>query len=178
MDKKKRILVGSSVALLALGLMIAVNATVNATDTGKQGKMGFGRGSWMQGGPHQIQGYMGKRTGNLTFLENLGLPENATGEQAREALWDEKLKDLGLTQDSTLREYRQALDARMQAMQNERATKLKEKLGLSENVTNEEVMAAMKNWQHDNKELIGGLRHRPRGSFGAIPEGRFPPMSS
>ena len=67
---------------------------------------------------------------------------------------------------------------RMQAMQNERATKLKEKLGLSENVTNEEVMAAMKNWQHDNKELIGGLRHRPRGSFGAIPEGRFPPMSS
>lgn len=170
MDKNKRILVVGFAALLVLGgLAMVVNAVVNAMNATDVGTQGMGGCSMRRGFP----GHMNERMllGNLTVLENLGLPENASREQVREALWQKELKDLGLNEDSTLREYRQAIEAKMQAdqakmqaNQEERMQKIKEKLGLLENATQEDVMNAMKQWREENGRLpLGEGRGRGYG---------------
>ena len=150
MDTKKKMLIVGAAALMVIGLVMAVNVT-------QQGIKPAG-GGWMRGG-------WGKHvsTGNQTLmglLGNLGLPENATRQQISDALWEKKLKDLGLTEDSTMREYRQALEAKMQAANDERMQKLKEKLNLPANATREEVQNAMNQWRNDKKELLPGKGHR------------------
>lgn len=57
--------------------------------------------------------------GNMSAFQDLGLPENATREQISDALWQKQLKDLGLTEDSTLKEYKAALDAKMKTRKEE-----------------------------------------------------------
>ncbi len=155
MDKNKKILIVGVAILVVVGLVIAANAAVNATKfMEKRGINGFYKTGCIQTG---IPRHMLKRP----LLEGLGLPENASKEQIRDAMWDEELKDLGLTEDSTLREYRQALDAKLKAEQEnksleqeQRAQEIREKVGLPENATQEDIMNAMKQWREENKDMF------------------------
>jgi hypothetical protein len=142
MDAKKKILIVGAAALIVMGLVVAANAVVQGgTDASGKG--------WMRGG-------LGKRGVNSTFLQDLNLPANATREQISDAMWEKQLKDLGLTDGSTLAEYRQALKARMQSTQQERLQALKTKLNLPADATNEDVMNTMTKWRSDNKDLLQG----------------------
>jgi len=151
-NKKKIVLVGAAI-LLVLGLVMAVNAGLNATKAmEKHGMRGFSKeGCMRRGFPSQ----------NVTVLDNLGLPENATREQVREAVWEKKLTELGLTENSTIREFRQALETRMQAVRDERIQKLEEKLNLPANATQEDIKNAMHQLRNDSKELLSGKGGRP-----------------
>lgn len=153
MQNKKKMLALGAAALLVFGLVMAVNAVVNATKVmEKQGIDGFHRNGCMQGGfPRHMDN---------KFLEELGLPENASRKQVRDAVWDKQLKELGLTESSTIKEFRQALEARAQAMGEERIQKIKEKLNLPENATQEDIKNAMKQWRDENKGLLPGKGHR------------------
>ena len=159
MDAKKKLLIVGAAALMVVGLVMAVNVT-------QQGGKSPGIG-WMKGwGRHMPPG-------NQTLLANLGLPENATRQQISDAMWEKQLKDLGLTDDSTLREYRQALEAKRKTANDERMQALKEKLNLPANATQEDIQNATKQWRNDNKELLQGKGQRPGfGMRGGIGFGR------
>ena len=175
MEKTRKIMVfGALVAfvLLVAGLVMAVNITQKgAYSNGK----GCKQGGWNKHLP----------PGNLTLMDNLGLSENASREQVRDALWEKSLKDLGLTEDSTLKEYKQAIDAKMKTLQSERAanmteklSNIKEKLGLSENSTKDEVTTAMNKWREENKNTTLGEGHGyGRHGFGGLPGDGLPPIS-
>jgi len=157
MDIKGKVLIGGAVALMVVGLVMAVNVT-------QQGGKFPGMG-WMRGGGSQRM-----HQGNQSLMASLGLSDNATREQVSDAMWEKQLKDLGLTDDSTMREYRQALEAKMQAASDERDKQLKEKLNLPANATQEDVQNAMQQWRNDNKNLLEGKGSRPgpgmRGDMG------------
>ncbi len=77
-------------------------------------------------------------------LTDLGLTKNATHKEIREALFEEDLDELGLSWDSTVRELFDAQNERRQLMRGERLPVIKERLGLSEDATEEDVNAAIK----------------------------------
>jgi len=91
------------------------------------------------------------------MMEELGLPENATREQVDDALWEKRLKDLGLTWDSTIAEYRDAVKARMLERRQEGLKSMREKLGLAEDATEEQVKEALRQWREDNREMMPGM---------------------
>ncbi|MFH1126008.1 MAG: hypothetical protein V1703_02680 [Candidatus Altiarchaeota archaeon] len=143
MENKKKILVVGAVFLLIFGLIIAVNAVQGI---GKE-KKGIIKGGCMQWG--------GQKFANKTIMpDKLGLPENATREQISDAIWEKQLKDVGLTENSTLREYKQTIEAKMKADQQDRSQKIMEKLNLPANATQEDVMNAMKQWHEENKYML------------------------
>ncbi len=47
------------------------------------------------------------------LMEELGLLENASREEVMQARWQKHLKDLGLTEEDTIGEYREAVQARV-----------------------------------------------------------------
>jgi Spy/CpxP family protein refolding chaperone len=154
MDNKKKLLVVGAAVLMVLGVVIAANAT-------GLGKQGFAGKGWMKGG-------MGRHgQGNMTsFLSNLGLPNNATRQQISDAAWAKELKDLGLTDSSTLAEYRQALKAKMQSNQGQRMQDIGAKLNLPANATKADIQNAMKQWRAANKELLPGKGRMPGFGMG------------
>jgi|GEM_PF-2918409 len=92
-------------------------------------------------------------------LEELGLGENATSKQMREALFEENLDELGLCWDSTVRDFFDARNERKQLMWEERLPIIKERLGLPDDATEEDVKEAF-------KERRGvGFRGRHMGYF-------------
>jgi len=166
MNQKTKILVAGFVALLVFGMLVAVNAAIGGI--GKQERGDFSRHDCMIG----INVTSMNKTG---LFERLWLPKNVTRDKIQGAFWNKQLEDLGLTENSTLREYRQALEAKMQADREERNQKLMEKLSLSQNATTDEITDAMKKWREENKELLprGGihLRHgnwRGMGHIGVM----------
>jgi hypothetical protein len=138
MDTKKKILVVGAAALMVIGFVVAANAAV-------QGGAGAPWKGW---------GRQGMDKANLTA--SLGLPENATREQIGDAMWEKKIKDLGLTDSSTLAEYRQAVKAQMQSNMEQRKQGILAKLGLPADATKEDIQNAMQKWRQDNKELLPG----------------------
>jgi hypothetical protein len=143
MDSKKKILIVGAATLIVVGLVMAGSAADPAK--GFAGKWG------MHGG-------MGKHifSGNPRAMENLGLPDNATREEVEGAMWAKQLKDLGLTEDSTLREYRQALQSRLQDDRQDMERKIIEKLGLPANATRADAMNAMHQWRNDSEGIMQG----------------------
>jgi hypothetical protein len=83
-----------------------------------------------------------------TLFTDLGLPEDATPEEIREAVWEKRLADLGLTQDSTVGEFHEAMKAKMQ----ERHQQMLEKFGLDGDATPEEIREAMKAYCEENPD--------------------------
>ena len=146
--EKKRILIVGAFALTVIGVLMVANAN-------EQGKWMLSGKGWRRSGTDH-----NNLLGNITFLEGLGLPENASGEDIRQAIWEKELKDLGLTEDSTLRQYRQAVEARMQASREERLRNLRERMGLPENATAEDFQNAMVKWRADD---MGTFRHKSQG---------------
>jgi hypothetical protein len=69
-------------------------------------------------------------------------------------MWANNLKHLGLTDESTLREYRQAIAAKMQANRLDREMAMKQRLNLTADATQDELQAAIAKWRSDNKELL------------------------
>jgi hypothetical protein len=142
MDTKKLVLTIGAAALLVMGvIVVAGSADLGAAGfAGKRG-MGFARHG----------------AGNMSsILGELGLPAGATREQIDDARWERQIKDLGLTDASTLGEYRQALKAKMAANAAQRMQGVRTKLGLGANATDEEVRAAMGQWRQTNKDLLEG----------------------
>ncbi|MFH0863274.1 MAG: hypothetical protein V1875_09655 [Candidatus Altiarchaeota archaeon] len=131
--EKKRLFIAGAAALVVFGVFVAAAAAYE----GGQRLMGK---PWMKGG-------FGRQAvfGNLSFLEDMGLPDNATREEVQEALWQRHLKDLGLTEDSTLREYRLAVKAKGQSMQAEQGKQLRTRLGLAVDASDDDVRGAMQN---------------------------------
>ncbi len=125
--RTEKILVLGFAALLVTGLALA-----------------GGFGGWGIGG-----------AGCADRMGELGLSENATREEVREAVWQKKLSDLNLTEDSTVGELREAMEARMQQTRErmqERHQEMLGKLGLDEESTPEEVREAMKQYREDNPD--------------------------
>jgi hypothetical protein len=84
--EKKTMFAGLAV-LMTLGLVLAASA---AFDRGNPGPSGM-------------------RGNHTAMRQGLGLSENATFEEMREAMFDKRLTDMGLTEDSTIRELKAAL---------------------------------------------------------------------
>ncbi|MFH0860641.1 MAG: hypothetical protein V1921_05525 [Candidatus Altiarchaeota archaeon] len=145
---ERKIGIVALMALLAFGLVVAVNATDDAEDAGKRG--------FLHRGP-----CMGEKQGmNATaLLEGLGLSENATPDEVREALWQKRLEGLGLGEESTVGEFHAAVKAEMQ----ERRQEMLEKLGLGEDATPEEIREARKAYCKENPD---DCPKRMRGGFG------------
>ncbi len=131
MKKTNKILAAGITALSILGFA----AVVNAVDGEGLGMRGFG---------HAL-----KRGGNIggldktTLLEDLGLPEDATREQIMEARWQKRLTQLGVSEDSTVRDFHAAMKAHQTAQFEEHLAKLKEDLGLPADATQEAVQSAL-----------------------------------
>jgi hypothetical protein len=158
MDTKKKMLIVGAAALMVIGFVVAANAAVQgATDANGKG--------WMRGG-------WGKHGGNSTFLQDLNLPANATRDQISDAMWAKQLKDLGLTDSSTLAEYRQALKAKEQTNQEQRMKDLRTKLNLPADASSEDIQNAMQQWRNDNLGLLkGGMKGHGFGSGPGMPGG-------
>lgn len=135
---RKKFLVAGLSALLILGIVAAVNAVTDGL--GEQGRAGVFRGFGMKG----------FGMGKSPAIGDLGLPENATSPEIREALFQRRLAGFGLTEDSTIRELRLALEEQRQGM-------IRERLGLSEDAGGEEIQAALAEKAGDKP-----LRHRGR----------------
>ncbi len=138
-----------------IALMIFVGAASASADymRGKQGKGHRGMDPGMGGNIADV-------------IADLGLPEDATREDVREAMWAKKLADLGLTEDSTVGEFHVAMKAKNQEW---RADMLA-KLGLAEDAQPEDVRAAMKAYCVENpddcpKKGRGPNGHGPKGGF-------------
>jgi hypothetical protein len=151
MDAKKKIMIVGAAALIVVGLIAAANAAVQAGAAA----------------PWKGWGKRGMGLANLT--QSLGLPENATRQQIGDAMWEKQITDLGLTDSSTLAEYRAALKAKMQEGQEERMQGVRAKLSLPANATRDDIMDAMKQWRAGNKELL-------QGAMGGHGIGRGPGM--
>ena len=143
MDTKKKVLIFGAAALLVMSAIMVASAA--------------GQGAWLNGKGFRGVGW-GRHapSGNFTGLSSLGLPENATGEQVSDALWEKHLKELGLTDDSTMRQYRQALKAKMQANQEQRLQSLREKLNLPGNATTDDIRGAMRQLRGGRGGLLQG----------------------
>ena len=150
MNGKTKILAGGLIALMVL--MGAASASADYM-RGKQGKGQRGMG---QGMGHNI----------ADIIADLGLPEDATREDVREAMWVKKLADLGLTEDSTVGEFHEAMQAKNQEL---RAEKLA-KLGLAEDAQPEDIRVAMQAYCEDNPDECprkgrGSQGHGPKDGF-------------
>jgi hypothetical protein len=150
MEKKKTLMVVGAAALMVLGVIVAVSATGGV-------KQGFPGKGFMRGGFERQM-----VLGNLTMLENLGLPANATREQVEDALWEKELKDLGLTDDSTVKEFREALKARNKDIRADWTQKMKD-LGDSGNCTGKWMNG--RGWRHSGN-LTDGLEGKGSGGCG------------
>jgi hypothetical protein len=114
-------------------------------------------------GPMMGKMRMGKmREDRQEMLEKIGLDEDATPEEVRDALWDKRLEDLGLTDESTIGELRAAMKERRQAMWKEKLSEMKEKLDLPEEASEEEVKEALKekHGEFQGYRHMGGFRGR------------------
>lgn len=150
MKTKNKILAAGTAALLILGFA----AVVNAVD---------GEGLGMRGFSHAMKrGCPQSGVGKATLIEDLGLPEDATREQIMEARWQKKLSDIGLTEESTVGEFHDAMKAQREARFAERLENIKKKLGLPSDATQEDVKAALEEIRADG-EGIG-----PRGGHGGM----------
>lgn len=171
MNKKKTFCVGLA-ALLVFGLVAAANSAQNREKNWGPGFRGLGMG------PMENCGGMNKTAlieelglpDNATHQEvaqalrlrqysDLGLPENATREEIMEALWLKRLSDLNLTGDSTVRDFHNAVKARMM----ERRGQLTGGIGLDEDSTPGEVHQAMKENCGENPEDCPGRMGRGMG---------------
>ena len=124
MERKKLIGVGIA-ALLIVGLVWGIDA---ATQKGEEGCPFAGKGFRAKG---KLTG-----EGRAAMFEKLELPEDATREEVHEAMFQKKLDGLGLTEDSSIRELKDA-------MYGHRLSIMREKLGLSEDATEEEIKDAL-----------------------------------
>jgi len=149
MERKSMLVIGLA-ALLVFGLVLAVDA---AQGMRQEKKGGFHGGGFMFG--------LGEKPVNKTAMFNdLGLPENATHEQVMDARWQKRLADLGLTEDSTIKEYREAMKAKMQEKQGQMLEEMKENLGLPADATVEQVREAMKENKPDHPCMEGRRGHK------------------
>ena len=121
MNRKTKVLGAGLAALLVIGLVATAHSAIQGKGEGLKG-----RG-------------MRKGFGPLAMAGSLGLPENATRQQIKDAVWDKRLADLGLTRESTIGEYVDAMEANMLERHNE----MLEELGLPEDATPEQVHEAM-----------------------------------
>jgi len=137
MNGKTKLLAVGLTAVLVFGLVTAVNAT---EDEGEHGRRGLLKKAFKFG---QKQG---EHKANL--LNDLGLSENATREEIRDAIWAKKLTDLGLTEDSTIGEYRDAMRAKM----DEKHAEMLAQLGLDEDASIEELRDAKKAFCEENPD--------------------------
>ncbi|MBN2015071.1 MAG: hypothetical protein JW778_07820 [Candidatus Altiarchaeota archaeon] len=137
---EKKFLVAGFAALLIAGFVVA--------------------GATMRGGRPGLPGAPGDHT---AMLQDLGLSENSTPEEVREAMFNRRLEELGLTEDSTIKELREAMEAKSQTMGEERLMDLKERLGLSEDATEEDIEEALKEKQGDCKVFGRGRGPHDRG---------------
>ena len=105
------------------------------------------------------------------FTAALGLPEKATSEQAGDVMWEKHITSLGLTEKSTLVEYRQALKKRMQSDTGEGRQKRMAKLNMSANSSKEGIMNAMRQQRNGGEELLqdGMARHGLEGRIRPCP---------
>ena len=141
MGKKKLFVVGL--------LVLLVTGLVYAAGFGGLGKRGGGcpmtdelkEGLGLDGDATHSE-VMDALRGNK--LADLGLTKNATHDEVREALFEGDLDELGLCWDSTVREYFNAKNDRMQLMWEDRLPVIKERLGLPEDATKEDVKEAFK----------------------------------
>lgn len=127
---EKKFLVAGFAALLIAGFVVA--------------------GATMRG---ERLGFPGALIDHTAMLQNLGLSENSTPEEVREAMFDRRLEELGLTEDSTIKELKAAMKAERKKMQEKRLLELREALGLADDATEEEIMEAL-------KEKQGGFHHK------------------
>jgi hypothetical protein len=127
--EKKTMFAGLAV-LMTLGLVLAASA---AFDRGNPDPSGM-------------------RGNHTAMCQSLGLSENATFEEMREAMFDKRLTDMGLTEDSTIRELKAALKGQMQKMLKDMPCRpenaplgrmFKGRAGARENVTFEDVPTAL-----------------------------------
>ncbi|MBD3260076.1 MAG: hypothetical protein GF334_00055 [Candidatus Altiarchaeales archaeon] len=150
MDNKTKAMGLGLTALLVFGLVLAVNANTEEM-------MDVGCGNHPQHGFH-MRGGMGRPHFKLT---ELGLPEDATHEDVRQALWEKRLSDLGLTEESTVGQYHNALVARNR----ERRNQMLFELGLDEDATDEQMREAHKKRREENPQECpckGGRGFRQR----------------
>lgn len=149
MTAKKKMLAGSAATLLLISLVAGVSAA--AGQGNELGPNGFG----MKRG-----GFHGDRTASL---EELGLEEGATRQEIREAAWQKKLSVLGLTEDSTVGEFHDKMVEFREARHAERLDMMREKLGLGDDATEDEIHEGMKTRREENggygKGRMGGSRH-------------------
>ena len=161
MDRKIGLL-----AALAVIMTVGLAFAATATETNDGENSGCPKFFGMRGG-------FGGRGFFPGMKENLGLPEGATREQARESM-QEKMEErmnalkeeLGLPEDATQEQAREAMQEKraseIMEEQEERMAEIREKLGLPEEATEEEVLDALEEWREENSVLIRGMH---RGGF-------------
>ncbi|MFH1404372.1 MAG: hypothetical protein ABIH11_08905 [Candidatus Altiarchaeota archaeon] len=135
----RRLFVFGLAGLLLVGMVASANAFFGSQSQGKRG-MFRNQLSEKYGLPENGEGCDFK----TTVMEDLGLGEDATQEEVREALFARRLDQLGLTEDSTIRELRDALDAEREERLQEKMSALREKCGLPEDASEDEVKECMK----------------------------------
>jgi len=123
-------------AVMLLGIAAAVSASDEVGEYAGFGKRGFAK-------DHAFMGF-GAMIGGGRVSEDLGLPENTTREQAREALWSTRLQELGLTEDSTIRQLHGVLKARQDVVREQRHEHVRQNLGLDESAGCLEIREAVK----------------------------------
>ncbi len=70
---------------------------------------------------------------------------------------------LGLPEDATEEEVKEAIKQRRETHREEWKKRVKEKLGLPESASDEELREAMKKWRDENKDPLRGFGHRKHG---------------
>jgi len=150
--ERKNLLVGIA-ALLVFGAVLV--SSIGVHEDG-QPCTGEGRGL----GEGKRFGQMGNVSGDearAAMFEDLGLDEDATQEEIRDAMFQHRLEELGLTEDSTIAEFRAA-------MQEQRLSRMRDRLGLSEDATEEEIKNALGEKAFNRHRVGGGFS---RGMGGA-----------
>lgn len=148
MKNKNKALVAGMTALLVLGFVAAANAVTN-----EQGK-------GMRGPGKQGHGMHGEDRADI--MEELGLTENATPEEIRDAHWQKKLADLGLTEEDSISEFQEAVKAKHEERHEEMLTKL----GLGEDASREDIREAHKAYCEENPDECPEKRGRGFGRGG------------
>ena len=138
--ERKNILVGLAALLVFGALLVTSLGTQEEEGCPFAGKEFRGKCNGEESCPFAGKDLRGKGElageGKAAMLEKLGLGEDATREEVREAMFQEKLDKMGLTEDSTIREMKDA-------MYGHRLSMMREKLGLSEDATEEEMKDAL-----------------------------------
>jgi len=101
-------------------------------------------------------------------LEELGISEDASPQEIRDALFQRRLADLGLTEDSTIKELKDALGKERQKRWGERLTELKEKLDLPEDASEEDVKEALREKRGECEEFYPRRGFRGRRMMGFL----------